>query len=78
MHDEPLKVAGDITSVGILVGTLVNYLPTIAAVISIIWGLIRLVETDTFQAMLKTIFGWDMRAWLKGHPKEPNDEKNEG
>lgn len=79
MHDEPLKIAGDVTSVGILVGTLVNYLPTIAAVISIVWGLIRLIETDTFQAALYHVTGWDMRAWLDDRPsKDHRNEKDEG
>ncbi|MEK9917986.1 MAG: hypothetical protein VW496_01210 [Pelagibacteraceae bacterium] len=52
MREEAMKAAGDVFSISVIVGTLANWLPSIAAIISIIWGAIRIYETDTVQRML--------------------------
>lgn len=67
-HDETFKSVIDATSVGVVVGALTNYLPAIAAGVSIIWGLIRIAETDTVQALLRKR-GW---AWI-GQTQKPDD-----
>jgi hypothetical protein len=51
-HHDP-KVAVDALSLMTVVGTLVDVLPAVAALISIIWGLIRIYETDTVRKLLK-------------------------
>lgn len=51
-HHDP-KVAVDALSLVTVVGTLVDVLPALAALISIIWGLIRIYETDTVKKLLK-------------------------
>lgn len=54
VHDtlEGLKPAGDIISFGVTVATLVSWLPSIAGVLTIVWTLIRIYETETVQTML--------------------------
>lgn len=55
MTDERLdmvKPALDYLSLGTVVATLVGYLPNIAALVSIVWGCIRIYETDTIQKLL--------------------------
>lgn len=44
-----IKYATDGVSLGVLVGTLANLLPAIAAAMTIIWTAIRIWETDTVQ-----------------------------
>jgi len=46
---ETVKHAMDAVSIVTVVGTLVNMLPSIAAVFTIIWTAIRIYETDTVQ-----------------------------
>lgn len=46
---EHLKPAGDAISISVIVGTLFEWLPAVAAIISIIWGLIRIFESKTVQ-----------------------------
>ena len=36
------SVAGDVLSLSIIVSTLADWLPSIAAIISIVWGLVRI------------------------------------
>ena len=50
---QEVKTVGDITSVSILLGTLVDLLPSVAALLTIIWTAIRIYETDTVQNWLK-------------------------
>lgn len=38
------RIGFDITSVGLVIGTLFNHLPAIAAAVSIAWGTMRLVN----------------------------------
>ena len=41
---EPIKIVGDFTAGGVTVATLLGYLPAIAAVVSIIYGCLRIYE----------------------------------
>ena len=50
---EQLKPVLDVASITTIVATLTAWLPPIAAVISIIWGLIRIYETDTVTNLIK-------------------------
>jgi hypothetical protein len=50
--DDVVKPALDTLSLGTVVATLVGYLPSIAALVSIIWGCIRIYETDTVRRIL--------------------------
>lgn len=50
-HHDP-KIAVDAISLMTVVGTLVEALPSIAALISIVWGLIRIWETETVKKLL--------------------------
>lgn len=51
-HADTAKQVGDALSLATVVGTLADALPAIAALISIVWGLIRIWETDTVQKLL--------------------------
>jgi hypothetical protein len=42
----------DWTSIGIVLGSLIQVLPSIAAALSIVWTLIRIYETKTVQRWL--------------------------
>jgi chromate transport protein ChrA len=46
------KPVADAASLGTVVATLGGWLPSIAALISIIWGVIRIYETKTVQGWL--------------------------
>ncbi len=50
--DEGAKVIGDALSVATVVGTLAQWLPSIAALFTIIWTGFRIYETDTVQSWL--------------------------
>lgn len=50
--DEAATVAGDVVSMGLVIGTLAQWLPSVAAVLSIVWTVIRIVETKTVQGWL--------------------------
>tara|TARA_R110000824_G_scaffold169478_1_gene346593 strand:- start:321 stop:497 length:177 start_codon:yes stop_codon:yes gene_type:complete len=43
----------DITSIGVLLGSLTSLLPAIAAIFTIVWTALRIYETKTVQAWLK-------------------------
>lgn len=51
-HHDTAKNVADALSLVTVIGTLVDVLPSIAAIISIIWTSIRIWETDTVQAWL--------------------------
>lgn len=51
----------DVASAGVVVATMVGYLPTIAAALSVVWALIRIAETETFQMLLFRLTGW---SWI--------------
>lgn len=54
VHDamESLKPAGDIISIGVVFATLVSWLPSMAALLTIVWTVIRIYETQTVQGWL--------------------------
>lgn len=47
-----MKHWGDIGSLGIVIGTLASWLPSIASLLSIVWVAIRIYETRTVQGLL--------------------------
>lgn len=49
---EGMKPAGDILSIGVVLATLASWLPSIAAIFTIIWTAIRIYETQTVQRLL--------------------------
>ncbi len=51
--NEHTKHVLDWTSLGLAVGTLIQFLPAIAAVWTIVWYSIRIYETETVQKWLK-------------------------
>lgn len=51
-HHETAKNIADALSILTVVGTLVDMLPSLAALISIIWSVIRIYETKTVQGWL--------------------------
>lgn len=51
-HNETAKGAIDALSLVTVVGTLVDVLPAIAAIFSIVWSAIRIYETETVQRWL--------------------------
>jgi hypothetical protein len=48
-HDEPVKYFIDALSFMTVLGTVVNMLPAVAAIFTIVWTAIRIYETDTVQ-----------------------------
>jgi hypothetical protein len=53
--DQPTKTAVDIASTVTVLGTVMNLLPAIAALWTIIWTTIRIYETKTVQDLLKKL-----------------------
>jgi len=56
---EIIKTVGDAVSVFTVVGTLIEMLPSVAALITIVWTGIRIYETDTVKDLIKR---WKNRA----------------
>lgn len=56
MSEDPIgetaRQIGDAVSVGVVVATIVDLLPVVAALLSIVWTAIRIWETRTVQSML--------------------------
>jgi len=50
--DDGMKQTIDIVSLTTAFGTLMGVLPSIAAVFSIIWSVVRIYESQTFQGLL--------------------------
>ena len=50
---EQLKHLGDAVSVGTVLATIAGWLPAIAALVTIVWTGIRILETDTVKKLLK-------------------------
>ena len=59
--DPAVKAAGDALSIATVIATLAQWLPAVAALASIIWSVIRILETRT------------VRAWLGKKPLESNE-----
>jgi len=49
---EGAKLTGDVLSIATVLGTLAQWLPAIAALFTVIWTGIRIIETDTVQRLL--------------------------
>ena len=47
------KTIGDCLSIGVMVGTIISYLPAIAALFTILWTAIRIYETATIKKLLR-------------------------
>jgi len=56
---ETLKNVGDALSVFTVIGTLIEMLPSVAAIFTILWTGIRIYETKTVQGWIKK---WKNRA----------------
>lgn len=56
-YSDSAKTVGDILSLTTVVGTLMQVLPSIAAIFTIIWTAIRIYETKTVQAFFKRVRG---------------------
>ncbi len=67
--DESTKQLLDATSIFTAVGTLLSWLPQIAALITIIWTGIRIYETKTVQAWL-----WRRKVKQKEKQKEKQNK----
>lgn len=52
-QQEILKQVADAASIATVIGTLMNALPEIAALVSLVWSIIRIWETDTVQKWRK-------------------------
>ncbi len=52
-QQEIAKHAVDALSVGVVAGTLMQWLPPLAAGLTVVWTLIRIVETKTVQRCIK-------------------------
>ena len=51
-HHETAKNIADALSILTVIGTLIDMLPSLAALISIVWSVIRIYETKTVQGWL--------------------------
>lgn len=51
-HSEVGKNVMDVAAAGVVVGTLADILPAIAAGLTIVWTLIRIYESKTVQRLL--------------------------
>ena len=51
--DEHTKHVLDFTSVGVVLGSLIQILPAVASLFTIVWTGIRIYETKTVQNLLK-------------------------
>lgn len=52
-YSDSAKTVGDVLSLTTVIGTLMQVLPAIAAIFTIVWTAIRIYETKTVQAFLK-------------------------
>lgn len=46
-------IVADVGAAGAVIGTLVGYLPTIAAVLAIVWYCIQIWESKTFRRLIQ-------------------------
>lgn len=51
--DETTRAGLDALSIFAVIGTLIDMLPSIAAVVTIVWTSIRIYETNTVQKLLR-------------------------
>lgn len=67
--NEQVKTIIDWSAIGVTLSTLFDKLPELAALVSIIWGLIRIYETRTVQRLL----GREKKSFVK-YVKEEHSE----
>lgn len=60
-HAEAAKTLGDIASYSIVLGVLVNLLPTVATILSIVWLCIQISQSERF----KQFAGWIGGLWRR-------------
>lgn len=60
--DHPMRNVGDIAAVATAFGTITNYLPAVAALFSIIWTGMRIVELVTGQPFSQC----KLAKWISG------------
>ena len=58
MNLDHAKTWLDGLSIATVISTLAGYLPAVAALLSIVWTLIRIHETDTCKKMLRKWLRW--------------------
>jgi hypothetical protein len=58
-HTQTVKTAMDTVSIVTVIGTLMDILPPVAALLTIIWTLINIYESVTFQKFLAKFKGKD-------------------
>ena len=56
-----LKSLADATAAGVAIGSIIKWLPPLAALFTIIWTGIRIIETDTAKSII---------AWVRKSPKD--------
>lgn len=56
--NETVRAIGDTASVATAVGTLAGYMPSLAALFTIVWTGIRIYETATVQTWVKRRKDW--------------------
>ena len=49
---EQAKIAGDVLSISTVGATLMQILPPLAAILSILWAVIRIYESETIQKII--------------------------
>jgi chromate transport protein ChrA len=49
---EQAKIVGDVLSISTISATLMSILPPVAAILTILWSLIRIYESETVKRML--------------------------
>ena len=51
--DQETKTAIDVVAVSATTGSVLGWLPPLAAALTIVWTLIRIYETDTIEELIK-------------------------
>lgn len=52
IQEDVVKQAGDVAAITVTIGTIMQFLPALAAIFTIIWTGIRIYETATVQKWL--------------------------
>jgi len=47
-----IKSAIDVTSFGVVIGSVMELLPAVSAILAIVWTCIRIYETETIQKLI--------------------------
>lgn len=64
MNTDSTHTIIDFSALAVLLGTVTEVLPPVAAFLSILWLLVRIVESRAFRATLKSLTGYDIDEWL--------------